>query len=250
MHLKEPVNPFPDTTGILTTTTTTKDTALTTKRGHKYPRPLYFAYGSNLSPTQMRNRCAHNPTFSSKPLAISKLNGWRWFICEAGYANILPPAEYRVGRQETDGAAVPISGKEDAVYGVLYEMSPEDELLLDGYEGVDYDASDSKSTKVDKRIRPREQGSGEYNKWYFPAVVTRWLDGDEDDEDKDGNGNRDGSETKEQTVLVYIDEERVSVGPPRQEYIGRMNRGIQEAASLGFPKEWAKEVMRKFIPDV
>lgn len=244
MHLKEPVHPYPDTTGIstTTTTTTTKDASSTTKNDHKYPRPLYFAYGSNLSPTQMRSRCAYNPDLSSKPLAIAKLSGWRWFICEAGYANVLPPAEYRVNRQETDGDAVPISGKEDAVYGVLYEMSPEDELLLDGYEGVDYESSDSKNPKVDKAIRPKEQGRGEYNKWYFPAVVTRWLDGD------DGNG--DGCDAEEQTVLVYIDEERVIVGPPRQEYIGRMNRGIREAESLGFPKEWADEVMRKFIPDV
>lgn len=235
MHLKEPVDPSPDTTA--TSTIPTKDAAATTKNNHKYARPLYFAYGSNLSPTQMRNRCTHNPALSSTPVAIAKLADWRWFICEAGYANVLPPAEFRVGRQETVGDGVPVSGEEDAVYGVLYEMSPEDELLLDGYEDVDDCASESKNTKVDKHIRPREQGRGDYNKWYFPAVVTRWLDGGGDGE-------------KMQTVLVYVDEERVSLGAPKKEYIGRMNRGIREAECLGFPKKWAEVVMRRFIPDV
>lgn len=45
------------------------------------PRPLYFAYGSNLSFTQMRIRCRHNPDLSSKPVAIARLDHWRWMIC-------------------------------------------------------------------------------------------------------------------------------------------------------------------------
>ena len=238
MHLKEPADPSADTVTITiplkdaTTTTTTSVTEI----NHKYPRPLYFAFGSNLSSTQMRMRCTHDPDLSSKPVAIAKLDGWRWFICEAGYANVLPPPELRVGRQETDGDAIPISGEEDTVYGILYEMSPEDEFLLDGYEDVDHGASASKSKKVPTGIRPREQGNGDYNKWYFPAIVTKWLDGDEDGD-------------KVQTTLIYIDEERVRVGPPKEEYIGRMNRAIREAELLGFPTAWAEDVMRRFIPD-
>lgn len=50
------------------------------------------------------------------------------------------------------------------------------------------------------------------------------------------------------TVLVYVDEERVRLGFPRDEYIPRMNRAIREAESIGFPKRWADEVMRKSIP--
>src|SRR5438034_11443325 len=52
---------------------------------------FYFAYGSNLSYSQMRQRCTNKPDISAKPLAIARLNKWRWIICERGYANVLPP---------------------------------------------------------------------------------------------------------------------------------------------------------------
>jgi hypothetical protein len=40
----------------------------------------------------------------------------------------------------------------------------------------------------------------------------------------------------------------VRLGFPRDEYIPRMNRAIREAESIGFPKHWADDVMRKSIP--
>ena len=76
---------------------------------------LYFAYGSNLSPTQMANRCP-----DSKPVALAHLPGWKWLINERGYANIV----------EADSATGP------GVYGILYKLDPADEEMLDIYEGV------------------------------------------------------------------------------------------------------------------
>ncbi|KAF7592817.1 hypothetical protein BBP40_012352 [Aspergillus hancockii] len=226
-----------------TTITITTDASLpdneTTILQHSKPRPLYFAYGSNLSFTQMRLRCTCNPELSSKPVAIARLDHWRWLICNAGYANVVPPPELRVGKEVEDGDDVPVSGDDDAVYGVLYEMDLQDERLLDGYEGVDHSALPSRAAhKVPAHIRPKEQGHGDYNKWYIPATVTVWLD-------EDQRKWREGAPIE---TLVYIDEERVKLGPPRDEYIPRMNRAIREAESLGFPKKWADEVMRKSIP--
>lgn len=212
--------------------------------------PLYFAYGSNLSPTQMRSRCAFHPAISGTPVALARLDGWRWFINQMGYANVYPPVGLRSQSQSTaaaaaagDGEGIPQSGDEDAVFGVLYEMARDDERLLDGYEGVDWDALPSSSAGgvsggVSGAIRPREQGSGDYNKWYLPAKITRWLD----DEQRVARGERE-----EQTVLVYVDEERVRVGPPKKEYIARMDRAIREALELGFPAEWAGEVMMRVV---
>jgi hypothetical protein len=51
-------------------------------------------------------------------------------------------------------------------------------------------------------------------------------------------------------ALVYVDEYRRQDGPPKFEYIGRMNRGIREAAKLGLPQVWVDKVMRKYIPEV
>lgn len=53
---------------------------------------FYFAFGSNLSVQQMKDRCVKSPETSSEPVAIARLDGWKWIICERGYANIVPSA--------------------------------------------------------------------------------------------------------------------------------------------------------------
>lgn len=206
------------------------------------PRHLYFAYGSNLSPTQMQMRCTFNPKLSSTTLAIAILRKWRWLICEAGYANVLPPPGMRVGSQQSDLVRpVPISGTEDAIYGILYDMDPADERILDGYEGIDHCAEEADgSGEVGVDVRPREQGEGDYNKWYVSAEIVQWL-GEGKHPLKTGPGGQ-------VPVLVYVDEERVMVSPPKREYIPRMNRAMREAAEVGVSKRWLNEELRRFIP--
>lgn len=119
------------------------------------------------------------------------------------------------------------------VWGVLYEMAPEDEFLLDGYEYVDYSSG--------LMLRPREQGEGHYNKWYLPATITMWLDGAQE-KAREGGGK--------EAVLVYVDEKRVRTGPSKEEYVGRMNRAIREAEELEVDRVWVGDFMRRFIPDV
>ncbi|KAL2824753.1 hypothetical protein BDW59DRAFT_147018 [Aspergillus cavernicola] len=272
MHLQQDLSQDPSIPPLLsvsTTTTTANPTPQIPLHTQQHDRPeiqndlltpapkksqhLYFAYGSNLSPTQMHLRCTHNPSFSAHPVALAALDNWRWLICEFGYANVLPPAGLRVGNQISAGAAaVPesVSGEipGGGVFGVLYEMSQADERVLDGYEGVDHCSSLVGSStgegggSVPASIRPREQGAGEYNKWYVRARVVKWLD--------EGYRARNGLEGEggEARVLVYVDEMRVKLGDPKDEYIPRMNRAIKEAVQLGFPGDWAARVMRPSIP--
>ncbi|KAL3953574.1 hypothetical protein ACCO45_011530 [Purpureocillium lilacinum] len=63
---------------------------------------LYFAYGSNLSTTQMRQRCPF-----STPVGLGFLEGWRWIINERGYANVVPmtPSPGGSGGEEAAAAA-------------------------------------------------------------------------------------------------------------------------------------------------
>ncbi|KAL5366326.1 hypothetical protein BJX96DRAFT_31373 [Aspergillus floccosus] len=227
------------TTITISTTDPVDPSTSTTPR-----RALYFAYGSNLSFTQMRQRCTQNPLLSSRPVALARLNHWRWLICQPGYANVVPPPALRIGHQARDGDEVPVSGAEDAVFGVLYEMDAADERLLDGYEGVDHAAAPVTpgDCPVPVDVRPREQGCGDYNKWYVPATVVKWLDEAQRVRWEDVLG--DGTVP----TLVYVDELRVRSAPPKEEYVPRMNRAIREAETLGFPKGWADEVMRKWIP--
>ncbi|RAL08668.1 gamma-glutamylcyclotransferase family protein [Aspergillus homomorphus CBS 101889] len=245
MHLHDPPSTTPSSTPININAPSgpTATTDRSKEQQSQTERPLYFAYGSNLSPSQMSTRCIHNPA-SSVPLAIARLPHWRWLICDAGYANVLPPPELRVGPQTgVQGDEVPVSGTEDAVYGVLYAMDERDERLLDGFEGVDWDApaagsgggKDGAVVVPPVSVRPREQGQGDYNKWVVDAEVVQWLE-----------GAHGGDNTV--PVLVYVDELRVKLGLPKEEYIPRMNRAIRESVALGLPARWAEEVMRPSIP--
>ena len=73
---------------------------------------MYFAYGSNLSISQMDKRCPDNIA-----LDIGRLNGYRWIISNRGYANV-------------------IESENDYVLGRIYEINNTDEASLDKEEGV------------------------------------------------------------------------------------------------------------------
>jgi len=72
----------------------------------------YFAYGSNMSVTQMAERCPEAQVVDGAVLADH-----RFIIAARGYANV-----------------VPVPG--EAVMGILWDLSPGDEASLDRYEGV------------------------------------------------------------------------------------------------------------------
>lgn len=195
---------------------------------------FYFAYGTNLSPTQMALRCTASPTRSALPLAIARLRGWKWIICHRGCANVVYSG--KIG----DGG--------DEVWGVVYDMAIEDEEILDRYEGVDWAAPEAVGDSSplsrgwgadDHRERPTEQGIGHHNKAYLEVEIVEWkVKSWEERLGRHGVG-----------VLVYVDEYRVEEGPVRESYIGRMNRGIREALDLGLSAKWFDEFVRPFIPE-
>lgn len=155
------------------------------------PEPsLYFGYGSNLWLSQMAKRC---PTSIYMGLAI--LRDWRWIINARGYANVVPSPG-------------------DCVYGLVYELSGEDEEMLDVNEGVPY-AYVKRSMNVEF-----------------------W-----------GDRQTLGGRGKVVKGLMYVDEKRVVEGTPREEYVYRMNMGIHDAVERGVPIEYVERYMRPFIPD-
>lgn len=80
---------------------------------------LYAAYGSNLDPDQMRERCPHSPSRGSGWLV-----GWRLTFGgeELGWEGAL---------------ATVVEDAGSAVYVMLYELSQQDEAALDRWEGAD-----------------------------------------------------------------------------------------------------------------
>lgn len=183
---------------------------------------LYLAYGSNLSATQMEQRCP-----DSVAVGLAVLRGWRWLVNERGYANVVEGPDE--DDDEHDGAGSAAAG----VYGVLYRLTPEDEEVLDMFEGV-----------------PRS-----YEKMWLPvdvvttAATATTTDGPAPPPGGAGQVGGGDSSRGDLVALVYVDVKRVQQGVPRAEYVDRMNRGIQEATvDWGLPAWYVDGVMRPFIP--
>lgn len=149
---------------------------------------LYFAYGSNLYWEQMQGRCP-----SAKFLAVAKLPGHRLaFSRKSGKWN---------------GAvadAVPDPAGE--VWGVVYEVTPEDLAALDGCEGY----------------VPGRKGNA-----YERRQCEVWLEGDP------GNPR---------SVEVYFAVPQENPGLPSREYVDRIVKG---ARFWKLPQEYISEFLEK-----
>ncbi|KAJ6783189.1 hypothetical protein PWT90_07880 [Aphanocladium album] len=164
---------------------------------------LYFAYGSNLSTEQMRERCPF-----STAIGLGFLPGWRWHINERGFANVVSPSH------PSFASTTSPPDEADGVYGLLYLLPPRDEESLDAFEGVPHAYE-----KVQCQVR--------------------WV--------RDGDGKLIPGGGEPVKALVYVDERRTGDGAPRGEYIGRMERGIEDAVrNWGMEEEYANRVMRKW----
>ncbi len=85
---------------------------------------IYFAYGSNMNPAQMKRRCP-----DSKALAKARIRGYRLAINARGVATIVP--------DETS-----------YVSGVLWKISKTDEFKLDFFEGVKAGKYEKKKMRI------------------------------------------------------------------------------------------------------
>lgn len=92
---------------------------------------------------------------------------------------------------------------------MLYEMTPEDEKALDGYEG--YPENYQKEMADIKVVRADEREN---------TVV----------------------------AFVYIDERRKTEGEIKAEYIIRMNYAIADALEEGVPNLYIQHYLRRFVP--
>lgn len=203
---------------------------------------LYFAYGSNLSPSQMRLRCSGRPEQSAIPVAITRLNGYSWYITERGYANVKPVTP-QTDKQQPVHSHESLSPHQ-YVSGVVYDMAPDDVTYLDGFEGcgprMDPHPKENPDPVRRKRV-PHLQRHRDYNKHYLPVTVVKWLV----DPTQLGINNADVGD--EIDVLVYVDEQRLEEGDIVPSYVGRMNRAINESAVIGMPLDWMESVMRKWV---
>jgi len=162
------------------------------------PPSLYFAYGSNLWLHQMSKRCPE-----SRFVAIARLHDWRFIINQHGVATI-------------------VQSENDHVWGLVYDLTENDEATLDINEDVPFS----------------------YVKKYLE--ITLWDATVADDVDV--SIPLGSSEGRTISGLVYVDEERTDERLPREEYIYRVGMGIEDAVANGVPVEYFEKYVRPFIP--
>lgn len=188
------------------------------------PTP-YFAFGSNLWQHQMRIRCPASPY-----TGVARLRGWKWFINARGYANVSQSQAQSASESNTDDG-------DDEVWGLVYDLSVEDEKRLDVNEGVPF--------AYEKRMVLVE----------FWPVASKGVDGEGNGKGievgEDGTVMVNGVATRGRMVemLVYVDFKRCVGGHlPKKEYVVRMNRGIEDAVREGVPRGYVERVLRRYIP--
>ncbi|KZL78628.1 AIG2 family protein [Colletotrichum tofieldiae] len=181
---------------------------------------LYFAYGSNLWLQQMASRCP-----SSFYVGRAVLSDHYWQINERGFANVIP----RSGSN---------------VHGLVYRVNADDEASLDRCEGT---------------------RSGAYSKTYKSVILHLAMEGSrlptwkiveggvdqtlrEAERWLGPNDPREHQAYIQHNVLVYLSETYTRWGDPKQEYVDRMNHGIQDAIALRVPPDFYQYAVRPSIP--
>lgn len=111
----------------------------------RLPGPLYFSYGSNMSPRQMARRCP-----GAQPIGSATLENWRFQITTRGAANIRP---WRGSR----------------VHGVLWRVELRHIFLLDQWENV------ARGDYLRQRVRVQPANGSERSA--FTYISTHRFDG-------------------------------------------------------------------------
>ena len=144
-------------------------------------------------------------------VGLARLKGYKWIINSRGYANVVELPKDSPARLANE------------VWGLVFYLTPSDEAKLDRNEGVPY-AYTKEILQVE--FWEHRLGDGEVR------IDVEAVEG------------------ASREVLVYVDRKRVSEAEPKDEYVVRMNRGIDDAVVFGMPVGYVQDVLRKFIPEL
>ncbi|KAH6633760.1 hypothetical protein C7974DRAFT_412734 [Boeremia exigua] len=183
-----------------------------TARPASRAQTVYFAFGSNLQLGQMASRCPE-----SRYLGRGMLLGYKWQINTRGYANIY-------------------ESPSDTVEGLCFLLSKADEEKLDRSEGVHMVPSAYEKGSVDVIVYPSS-----------PLIAGRRVhevnNFIREKSYPSSNSIKGGGEKVK--ALVYLSHRDIGDGPPKSEYIDRINAGIQDATLLGVPTSYfSRSVLR------
>lgn len=182
-------------------------------------KTLYFAYGSNLQLKQMATRCP-----KSKYIGRARLNNYRWQINERGFANVVPSRGLWVE-------------------GLVYELNGNDEARLDRNEGVSKEAY-NKTYETVHLYRPPSYIYRRPTAWIVArggpdSIRLHYLD--------KGKRWMEQPAADEPNVLVYASLLHVKNSLPREEYVHRVNLGIDDACALGMDRDYIHNFVKPVL---
>jgi len=164
---------------------------------------------------QMNQRCP-----DSKLVGLGRLTGWHWIINSRRYANVV---EIKEGNPE------PINSEFPFAWGLVHYVSERDIERLDVDEGVAWGSYDRVVLNVDLWPKDTVEGKTQIPEQQSLNVPRQTL--------------------QKVNMYVYVDPRQTDIGKPYQEYIVRINNGIQDALPLGLPIDYTEKVLRHFIPE-
>jgi gamma-glutamylcyclotransferase len=200
---------------------------------------MYFAYGSNLQMKQMAKRCPE-----SRLIGSATLHSYRWQINERGYANV-------------------VADSQSSVEGICYLLSDKDEARLDRSEGVHTGAYEKEELHVELVCAPVAFVGRDVEQIVNDGSLDT-LCRNAEEQDRWGDNHRRSSsvpvERRSRTILdgprkqgefakalVYLSTSYTRDGPPRDEYIDRMNLGLIDALALGVSRRFVNNTIKPRI---
>ena len=123
------------------------------------------------------------------------------------------------------------------VFGLIYKLTPDDEEVLDGYEGVPW--------AYGKEMHSVDMCSFD--------ILTAWRDAGPEPRSTTAEaflatGSHSESPPLESIeALMYVDRARTWPAVPKVEYVDRMVVAVKEAEEWGVPRDWLTDVVLKGI---
>ncbi|TGO51459.1 hypothetical protein BCON_0161g00320 [Botryotinia convoluta] len=150
---------------------------------------------------------------------------------------------------------LPSPPSQSTVYGLLYTLSRRDERALDISEGVPFAYTKIYPLITLLSVSPSlDAPAVSFLLSLFPGSVSGVSSAGLAFPSLPPSSPPTASQPSQQPpplqirALTYIDTQRITPSAPNPEYITRMNRGIRDALSKGFPPTYVRDVMRVYIP--
>jgi len=194
----------------------------------RFQNTLIFVYDSNLWRRQVAKRYP-----SARYVGVARLRHWRWQINEHGIANVVEspappysPATARwLGPLSTGGDG---SGRDDneRVYGMVYELGPEDEERID--------------TGVEKQCSKESS-------W-----MELWSAKDQHGDSATDQKVNIMKKPRRVRVVFYVDRTNVADGKAIYDakYAYKLAQGVRDARDAGIPETYLDQCVRPYLPKV